>query len=177
MEVLNGLCAMLTPKMPSGVIPEVNQSNDKTCNQGSILALKPSQDFSRSPKQDCMKKIYVLQELEKTSYMLSQLVHQIFLYRTTFKYMICILNGIAILPSNNIFLTVTCLVPTLKNGMAQFDRSAVNDRYPENTTAIFTCNDGYILKGHNKSFCQAGSWTWNPYVPICYKDIGKDTDR
>ena len=61
--------------------------------------------------------------------------------------------------------------------MAQFDRSAVNGRYLENTTTTFTCNDGYILKGDNKSSCHAGSWTWNPSVPTCYKDIGKDIDR
>ena len=40
------------------------------------------------------------------------------------------------------------------NGHISCDRDSVDGRYPSNTTATFTCNNGYSVYGHDSRTCE-----------------------
>lgn len=38
-------------------------------------------------------------------------------------------------------------------------------------TAVYTCNEGYSLKGHSERFCQSDGTGWNLTEPECGKNV------
>ena len=62
----------------------------------------------------------------------------------------------------------TCSALGLSNGRVDYNTSAVNGRYPVDTSASFTCNSGYTRSGSSSSICQ-NSGGWNEYEPTCNK--------
>ena len=67
------------------------------------------------------------------------------------------------------FFTATCPGLSLSNGKVSYDRDPTDDGlYPVNTTAIFTCNSGYLQKRFSatSSTCQASD-TWSHQTPTC----------
>uniref|UniRef100_A0A8C3KRH6 Sushi domain-containing protein n=1 Tax=Calidris pygmaea TaxID=425635 RepID=A0A8C3KRH6_9CHAR len=57
---------------------------------------------------------------------------------------------------------VVCPAPQIQNGSV----SAPKYRYTYKDTVSFKCHQGFTLRGHGTSQCQANR-TWDPPVPVC----------
>ena len=64
------------------------------------------------------------------------------------------------------FHVVLCDGLSLSNGRVSYNQESVNGEYPVGTTASYTCNSGYNLKGPNPRTCQS-SGTWTQGSPYC----------
>ena len=59
-----------------------------------------------------------------------------------------------------LYHVVLCGNLSLSNGQVSYDPDSENEQYPVGTTASFTCDSGYNLKGPNSRTCQnSGTWT------------------
>ena len=59
-----------------------------------------------------------------------------------------------------IVISETCPLLRLRNGQVAYNQTALEDRYPVQTSASFTCDVNYILVGTTSTICQSsGSWT------------------
>ena len=54
----------------------------------------------------------------------------------------------------------------MSNGNIGYSMTAVNGRYPVDTEATFTCNDGYTRNGCDKTSCET-SGSWGHSTPTC----------
>ena len=58
-----------------------------------------------------------------------------------------------------LYLIVTCPDLSLPNGQVSFDTELVDDQHPVNTTATFTCDDGYYPVGEDSTCEPSGNWS------------------
>ena len=77
-----------------------------------------------------------------------------------------IFNCISCMQYVQCFILVSCEALSLTSGEISYNRSPVSGRYPAETVASFSCNDGYSQFGPSSRNCRT-SGAWNLQNTTC----------